>query len=131
MGIKERPIAPRSPWRNPYVERLIGSIRREYLDHVIVRDEEHLRRILSRYFAYYHVNRPHSRLEGDSPEKREVETRQPSSCLLILIGVPSRQNSRALLPSNLAGYSARPTVSNGCNGWDEWPPCTGGMVVSF
>jgi len=46
--------APRSPWQNPYVERLIGSIRRECLDHVIVFNEAHLKRVLSRYFDYYH-----------------------------------------------------------------------------
>ncbi|HUW55032.1 MAG TPA: integrase core domain-containing protein [Planctomycetota bacterium] len=53
MGIDEVPIAPRSPWQNPYVERLIGSIRRECLEHVIVLNEEHLQRILSDYFEYY------------------------------------------------------------------------------
>src|ERR671923_2939727 len=54
MGIKEVVIAPRSPWQNPYVERLIGSIRRECLDHVVVFHERHLTRILTSYFAYYH-----------------------------------------------------------------------------
>jgi putative transposase len=54
MGIEEVLIAPRSPWQNPYVERLIGSIRRECLDHVIVLHERHLRRLLTSYFSYYH-----------------------------------------------------------------------------
>ena len=54
MGIEEVLIAPRSPWQNPYVERLIGSIRRECLDHVIVLHEHHLRRLLTEYFSYYH-----------------------------------------------------------------------------
>jgi transposase InsO family protein len=76
MGIKQRPIAPRSPWQTPYIERLIGSIRRECLDHVIVRDEEHLRQILSHYFAYYHRDRPHSGLDGEAPEEREIEPRE-------------------------------------------------------
>ena len=54
MGIKEVVTAPRSPWQNPYVERIIGSIRRECLDHVIIFDEHHLRGVLSSYFQYHH-----------------------------------------------------------------------------
>ena len=57
MGIRDKPTAPRSPWQNPYVERLIGTIRRECLDHIIVFGEAHLRRILGRYAAYYSVCR--------------------------------------------------------------------------
>ena len=53
LGMKERPIAPRSPWQNPYAERVIGSIRRECLDHVVVLNERHLKRLLRNYFAYY------------------------------------------------------------------------------
>ena len=59
MGIKEVLIAHRSPWQNPYIERLIGSIRRDCLDHVIVLNEAHLMRILKGYFAYYHESRTH------------------------------------------------------------------------
>jgi transposase InsO family protein len=59
MAIQDVPIAPRSPWQNGYVERLIDSIRRECLDHVIVLNERHLRRILRSYFAYYHQARTH------------------------------------------------------------------------
>ncbi len=73
MGIEEILTAPRSPWQNPYVERLIGSIRRECLDHVIVLNEEHLRRILREYFLYYHADRPHMSLESNSPTERQVE----------------------------------------------------------
>jgi hypothetical protein len=58
MGIRDRPTAPRSPWQSVYVERVIGSIRRECLDHVIVRDEAHLRRVLHAYSQYYNVTRP-------------------------------------------------------------------------
>jgi hypothetical protein len=54
MGIEEVITAPRSPWQNPFVERVIGSIRRECLDHVIIINERHLRRVLSSYFRYYH-----------------------------------------------------------------------------
>ncbi|WP_425305032.1 integrase core domain-containing protein [Bradyrhizobium erythrophlei] len=59
MGIRDHPIAPRSPWQNAYVERLIGSIRRECLDHMIVFGEAHLRRTLRGYAAYYNVSRTH------------------------------------------------------------------------
>jgi putative transposase len=74
MGIKEVLIAPRSPWQNPFCERIIGSIRRECTDHVIVWNQEHLRRILLKYMDYYNGARPHSSLDGDSPVGREVET---------------------------------------------------------
>jgi putative transposase len=65
--------APRSPWQNPYVERLIGSIRRECLDHIIVWNERSLRRTLRSYFAYYHDSRTHLALAKDAPESRAVE----------------------------------------------------------
>jgi len=65
MGIEEVLTAPRSPWQNPYAERIIGSIRRECLNHVIVLNEEHLRRILREYFLYYHADRPHMSLESN------------------------------------------------------------------
>ncbi len=70
MGIEEVLTAPRSPWQNGFVERLIGSIRRECLDHVIVIGERHLRRILASYFDYYHRSRTHLSLAKDSPETR-------------------------------------------------------------
>ena len=72
MGINEVLTAPRSPWQNPYAERVIGTIRRECLDHVIVLSEWHLRRILSSYFDYYHHSRTHLSLEKDCPEPRLV-----------------------------------------------------------
>src|SRR5213082_800588 len=73
MGITEVIIAARSPWQNPYVERLIGSIRRECLDHVIVFGEAHLRRILGRYAAYYNESRIHRSLDKDAPFHRAIE----------------------------------------------------------
>lgn len=73
MGIEEVLTAPQSPWQNPYVERLIGSIRRECLDHVIVLHEQHLQRLLSSYFAYYHRWRTHLSLTMDCPVSRPVE----------------------------------------------------------
>ena len=74
LGINEVLIAPRSPWQNPYVERLIGTLRRELLDHVVVLDENHLRRVLARYLKYYHGWRCHNSLEQDSPNGRMVQS---------------------------------------------------------
>jgi hypothetical protein len=73
MGIAEVLIAPRSPWQNPYVERVIGSIRRDLLDHVIVLNEPHLRRLLTDYLTYYHGFRTHLSLAMDCPVPRAVE----------------------------------------------------------
>ena len=75
MSIKEVLSAPASPWQRAYVERLIGSIRRDCLDHVIVLEERHLRRILKSYLAYYHRSRTHLGLAKDTPEPRAVPTR--------------------------------------------------------
>lgn len=74
MGIEEVLTAPRSPWQNAYSERLNGSIRRECLDHVIILNENHLRRILSEYVEYYNRSRTHLSLNMDSPETRPVQT---------------------------------------------------------
>ena len=73
IGIAEILTAPRSPWQNPFAERVIGTIRRELLDHVIVLNEGHLRRRLRSYFRYYHRSRTHLALEKDAPETRAVE----------------------------------------------------------
>jgi putative transposase len=73
MGIEDVLIAPRSPWQNPYVERLIGSILRECLDHVIILHERHLRRLLTGYFQYYHHWRTHRALEMDCPVPRPIQ----------------------------------------------------------
>jgi putative transposase len=70
MSIKEVLGAPWSPWQRAYVERVIGSIRRECLDHVIVFDEDSLRRTLRSYFSYYHRSRLHLSLNKDSPDSR-------------------------------------------------------------
>ena len=73
MGIGEVLTAPHSPWQNPFAERLIGSIRRECLDHILVLSELHLRRILTAYFAYYHRARTHLSLHKDAPDARPLE----------------------------------------------------------
>jgi transposase InsO family protein len=73
MGIRDRPTSFRSPWQNGYVERLIGSIRRECTDHLIVLNAEHLRRILAKYVAYYNDVRTHVSLGKDAPYTRAIE----------------------------------------------------------
>jgi transposase InsO family protein len=73
MGIVEVVAAPSSPWQNPYAERLIGSLRRECLDHVIILNQRHLRRMLTRYAAYYHRARTHLSLEKDAPTSRRIQ----------------------------------------------------------
>ena len=73
IGIAEVLTAPRSPWQNPFAERVIGTIRRELLDHVIVLNEGHLLRRLRSYLRYYHGSRTHLALEKDAPEPRAIE----------------------------------------------------------
>jgi transposase InsO family protein len=73
MGIRDHPTAPRSPWQNGYAERLIGSIRRECLDHIVVFGEAHLRRIPAGYAAYYNNTRTHLSLNKDSPSPRPAQ----------------------------------------------------------
>jgi transposase InsO family protein len=73
MGIRDKPIAPSSPWQNGFAERLIGSIRRECVDHIIVLGEAHLRRILKSYARYYNGVRPHRSLNKDAPVSRSVQ----------------------------------------------------------
>jgi putative transposase len=73
LGIRHVLISARSPWQNPYVERVIGSIRRECVDHVIIFNERHLRRVLQEYFKYYHGSRTHLGLAKDCPRPRPVE----------------------------------------------------------
>jgi transposase InsO family protein len=83
MGIREVLTAPLSPWQNPFAERLIGSIPRECLDHVLVLSEGHLRRILARSFAYYHCARPHIALDKDAPDVRPIEPAEAVSIVKI------------------------------------------------
>jgi putative transposase len=72
MGIHEVLTAPRSPWQNAYAERVIGSIRRECLDHVMVVNETGLSRLLTQYLTYYHQSRTHLSLDKDSPQPRPI-----------------------------------------------------------
>ena len=87
MGIRDRPIAPASPWQNGFAERLIGSIRRECVDHIIVLGEAHLRRILRAYAAYYNDIRTHRSLDKDAPVSRPVQQTGIISSLPILGGL--------------------------------------------
>jgi len=73
LDIREAVIAPRSPWQNAYAERVIGSLRRECLDHVVVVGERHLLGILSKYVDYYNRTRTHLSLAKDAPESRSVQ----------------------------------------------------------
>ena len=97
MGIKQVPAAPRSPWQRAYVERLIGTIRRECLDHVIVFNENCLRRRLQSFTDYYHRSRTHLSLDKDAPEPRPIQP--PSSGQIIAIpevgGLHHRYERRA------------------------------------
>jgi transposase InsO family protein len=73
IGIKQVLTSYRSPWQNGYVERVIGSIKRECLDHVIIMNEDHLRSILNDYISYYNKSRTHLGINKDSPDGREVQ----------------------------------------------------------
>ena len=73
MGIRDKPIAPGSPWQNGFAERLIGSIRRECVDHIVVLGEAHLRQILMKYAAYYNELRTHRSLDKDAPIHRAIQ----------------------------------------------------------
>ena len=81
MEIDEVLTAPQSPWQNPYVERLIGSMRRECVDHVIVLNERSLHRILRSYIDYYHLWRTHLSLGKDAPVSRRVEPAAPGEVI--------------------------------------------------
>ena len=87
MGIRDKPTAPASPWQNGFAERLIGSIRRECLDHVIVLGEAHLRRVLKSYAHYYNGVRTHRSLNKDAPVSRSVQRAGVISSRAILGGL--------------------------------------------
>ncbi|MGE0629671.1 MAG: integrase core domain-containing protein [Hyphomicrobiaceae bacterium] len=73
MGIRDRPTSPRSPWQNGYAERLIDSIRRECVDHIVILDEWHLRHVLLAYMNYYNETRTHLSLNKDVPISRAAD----------------------------------------------------------
>jgi transposase InsO family protein len=90
MGIRDRPIAARSPWQNGYAERVIGSIRRECLDHIIVTGEQQLRRIMQSYVDYYNRARTHLALRKDAPLTRRMERHGVIQAVPVLGGLHHR-----------------------------------------
>ena len=87
MGIRDRPISPHSPWQNGYVERLIGTLRRECLEQIVVFGEKHLRRILFAYAAYYNQARTHLALQKDAPLQRVVQRSGDIAAISVLAGL--------------------------------------------
>ena len=75
MGLESTRTSYQSPWQNGVAERFVGTVRRDLLDHVIVLDDEHLRRLLGEYLAYYHRDRTHLGIKKDAPVARPVELR--------------------------------------------------------
>jgi hypothetical protein len=119
MGIKQVVTAPQSPWQNPYVERLIGSIRCECLDHTIIFNESHLRRVLSSYFQYHHGARTHLSLNKDCPRLAAYShplqarsSRSPRWAVCIIAtnewkGAPGPGNENAIIAGDPAKELAR------------------------
>src|SRR5438094_4657514 len=87
MGIRDRPISPGSPWQNGYAERLIGTVRRECLDRMLIFSESHLRRVLASYAAYYNQARTHLALQNDAPLHRAVQRSGVIIAIPILAGL--------------------------------------------
>jgi len=87
MGIRDRPISPGSPWQNGCAERLIGTLRRECLDQLLIFGESHLRRVLSAYAAYYNQTRTHLALQKDAPSYRAIQRSGVIVAIPILAGL--------------------------------------------
>ena len=87
MGIRDRPISPGSPWQNGIAERLIGTLRRECLDQVIIFSEMHLRRILSAYATYYNQARTYLALQKDAPLQRAAQPFGRITAIPVLAGL--------------------------------------------
>jgi Integrase core domain len=122
LGMSEILIAPRAPWQNPFAERGTASIRRECLDHVIVLNERHLRRLRRGYLAYYNATCPHQSLHNDSPHRREVQT--PAGGRIVAIPpVDGLHHPPALPPAT--GYESGAAPSDEGEGyrgfgWKRW-----------
>jgi hypothetical protein len=133
LGIHEVKIAPRAPWQNPYVERLIGTLRRECLDHVVVLNATHLRRLLRDYLIYYHSARTHLSLDKDAPEPRAVEasikagsSRHPWSAASIT-GTAAGQHK----PRPTAAPATLTSAARGCPSQPRLPFPPAGPVFGF
>ena len=119
MGIEEVITAARSPWQTPYIERMIGSIRRECLDNVVVLSERHLRRILKDYFSHYHRWRCHQSLEMDCPEPRPVQPPDVGEVVEVVRGrrsVPALRAPGCLRREDLAPLSRVQCAAEGWRG---------------
>jgi transposase InsO family protein len=90
MGIRDRPIAPRSPWQNGHMERVIGTVRRECLDRMLIFGESHLRQILTLYASYYNESRTHLSLRKDAPLGRAVQRYGTIAATPVLSGLHHR-----------------------------------------
>jgi transposase InsO family protein len=90
MGIRDHPISPRSPWQNAYVERLIGTLRRDCLDHLLIFGESHLRQVLKSYALYYNEARTHLGLDKDTPLPRAVQRTGNIVSVPVLAGLHHR-----------------------------------------
>ena len=102
-GIRDKPTAPRSPWQNGHCERLIGSIRRECLDHIVIVGERHLRHVLLSYLDSYNGARTHLALSKDAPNSRPVQSVGAVHCTPILGGL-HHQYTRIKFPTGTAVY---------------------------
>jgi len=108
LDIIEAKTAPKSPWQNPYVERIIGSIRRECLDHIIVLNGEHLKRTLADYFEYYHHDRTHLGLEKETPFGRPIQKKPQNGKLIKLCPIQKKpQNGKLIKLSRVGGLHYR------------------------
>src|SRR3979411_3401476 len=108
MGIRDRPIALRSPWQNGCAERLIGSIRRDCLDHVVVFGEQHLRHLLHSYQKYYNEARTHLSLHKDAPIPRAVQTVGRTLAMPVHLREILLSNSQAVLLPRRSSRSMHP-----------------------
>src|SRR3982075_2533082 len=107
MGIRDKPTAPASPWQNGFAERLIGSIRRECVDHIIVLGEMHLRRILRSYARYYNEIRTHRSLDKDAPVTRPVQRVGVIISRAVLGG-----RDAAVIPASFANFASAANASS-------------------
>ena len=125
MGIRDRPTAPRSPWQNGSAERLIGSIRRECLDHVIVFGERHLRHVLGSYQQYYNGTRTHLALAKDSPLTRSVQAIGSILPLPILGGLPIVTSGSDFRQGQVHRRDFWHMIANGTSAVEKAQPVTG------
>ena len=107
MGIRDRPVAPRSPWQNGYAERVIGSIRRDLLDHVVILNQRHLRKSLHKYADDYNGYRTHLGLAKDTPFGRIVQA------VGRIIAIPQLTRRSVSPPESVAKASGSGTVHRG------------------